>query len=172
MSFVEWLTFELDRRRWTKRELAQQAGVSESMVYQVLNGQRNPGFEFCVGVARAFELSPEVVLRRAGLLPPLPDEVAFERDLVRAFRQLSHQARAAILETVRSLAARVGSGSVVAEERAPYDVGPRTVQERLAYDMAEDLSRLSEEDQRRVFDLMRRLRGSSEAENNGTVEVD
>lgn len=45
----------------------------------VASSQRGPGLEFCVGVARAFKVPPELVLRLAGLIPPLPDDVDMQQ---------------------------------------------------------------------------------------------
>ncbi len=42
------------------------------MYDKVISGHANPGPDFCLGVARAFNQPPEKVFRAAGLLPPLP----------------------------------------------------------------------------------------------------
>ena len=81
-DFVCWLTTELDTRGWTNSELARRADVGFSTVSRVFSRQQNPGLDFCIGVARALDLPPEDVLRRAGLLPPLPPSVTEEREIV------------------------------------------------------------------------------------------
>ena len=47
------------------------------MINGIINGQTNPGLDFCRGIARAFNMPLEDVFRRAGILPELvelPDE--------------------------------------------------------------------------------------------------
>jgi transcriptional regulator with XRE-family HTH domain len=71
-KFVAWLEREMGDRRWTSADLARAAGVYTATVTRIRNGDRQPGADFCRGVARAFELPPDWVFRLAGLLPPLP----------------------------------------------------------------------------------------------------
>ena len=82
-TFVSWLEKELKARGWTMRELARRAGLTHVTISNVLNGTRNPGVEFCLGVARAFREPPELVFRRAGLLP---DRQGIEDELYDRFR--------------------------------------------------------------------------------------
>ncbi len=73
-DFVDWLGQELKKRDWSYQELANRAGITRSAVSTVMTHRQGPGLEFCKGIARAFHLPPEVVLRTAGLLPPLPGD--------------------------------------------------------------------------------------------------
>ena len=59
----------MKRRGWTQNELAKRSGVSQFTVSSVLSGKRSPGAGFCVKVAGALGLPPEMLLRRAGILP-------------------------------------------------------------------------------------------------------
>jgi len=68
--------------------------------------QRNAGFDFCVGVARAFGERPEAVLRLAGLLPPVPATVAEEDEILAIVRHLPSVKREAALDMLRGLAKR------------------------------------------------------------------
>lgn len=72
IEFTEWIEDEMTKRGWTIRETARRAGLTHAAISNVLNDQRNPGWNFCVGIARAFGKPPEDVMRRAGLLPRLP----------------------------------------------------------------------------------------------------
>lgn len=69
-NFVDWLGREIEERGWTYQELADRGGFTRSAVSTVMTRRQNPGLEFCKGVARAFFIRPETVLRMAGLLPP------------------------------------------------------------------------------------------------------
>jgi len=73
-DFVNWLGRELEERDWSYQGLADRAGFTRSAVSTVMTRRQNPGLEFCKGVARAFHMRPETVLRRAGLLPPVPGD--------------------------------------------------------------------------------------------------
>ena len=78
--FSEWLQSEMDNRGWSQADLAREAGVTRAAINGVLTGARGPGNELCVAIANAFHLTPEVVFRAAGLLPPArePDPLASE----------------------------------------------------------------------------------------------
>lgn len=166
MEFPRWLLAEIESRGWNKSELARRAGLNDSTVSMVMSGKRNPGFDFCVGVANALEVRPETVLRQAGLLPSEPPEVAEETGLLVVFRGLPQRLRQVVVEMVNSLARAQRAGDLgLAEDRVAYETyEPRTFTERVAIGLARDLERLSEDDQRRVYDLMRRLRGDDRAE--------
>ncbi|HIP95961.1 MAG TPA: XRE family transcriptional regulator, partial [Anaerolineae bacterium] len=56
---------------WSYSEVARRGNISSARISQVIAGEK-PGRAFCEGIARAFGLSPDDVMRRAGLLPPLP----------------------------------------------------------------------------------------------------
>jgi len=173
MDFNNWLLAELGKRGWTRRELARRADISESTVYMILGGQREVSFDFCSNIAKALDLPPDAVMRRAGLLPPLPSMPSVEekeRNLLTWFRRLAGPVQDAIVSTVQSLAAKVGPQY---PDEVDGEPGPRTLKEQLAYSMVEDLDQLSPEDQARVFDLMRRLRGDEgERSEDGSLSVD
>lgn len=82
-TFVSWLENGIKARGWTIRGLARRAGLTHVTISNVLNGTRNPGVEFCLGVARALREPPELVFRRAGLLP---DREGIEDELFGRFR--------------------------------------------------------------------------------------
>lgn len=66
-----WLTSEMERRGWSNSELARRADVTHTSISRAINGS-TPGLDVCTGIAHAFRMPPEQVLRLAGLLPPLP----------------------------------------------------------------------------------------------------
>jgi len=103
-KFVTFVNTNLEERGWTYNELARRANLSSGGVSRVMTGQRNPGFDFCVGIARALSEPPEKMLRLAGLLPALPPAVAEESEVVGLFRRLSSQTRSVIVITLRGLA--------------------------------------------------------------------
>ena len=98
-----WLSRELETRGWSLRELARRAKISPSSISQVLNGQYVPGNMFCRGIARAFQIPPEIVFRKAGLLPAPPQYIAKERELLDYFRYLNEQQQDDFLIQIRAL---------------------------------------------------------------------
>lgn len=92
-DFTDWLNGELNERGWGYNELARRAGVSGGSISHIMNLRKNPGYDVCMGIAKAFEMQPEDVLRRAELLPPLPAAVEEEREAVRILRQLPPKAQ-------------------------------------------------------------------------------
>lgn len=73
-KFTHFIEEELERRGWSRADLARASGISQSMLSHIWAGTRNPGTEVCEGIARAFKMPPETVYRAAGLLPPVARE--------------------------------------------------------------------------------------------------
>lgn len=98
-NLATWIIEELERRDWSQRKLAKEAGLSHTQVSNVLAGNRNVTFEFCQAVATAFGESTENVMRVAGLLPPLPSSGDQLLDqVVETFKRLPMEKRKAVLE--------------------------------------------------------------------------
>jgi hypothetical protein len=129
------------------------------MISMVASEQRNPGLEFCLGIAKALDETPEAILRRAGLLPAIPKAVAEEEQACRTFRELSDPARLMALELLRALSTTNGEGwGAVADARAPYRVGrPRSASDWIRQEVDRLLPDLSLADQQRVLDLAQGL---------------
>ena len=104
-AFLTWVQSNLEDRGWSYSELARRMGdMTPAGVARVFNDNRGPTFNFCTGVARAFEEPPEKILRQAGLLPRLPPPVAEEREAIGILRRLSDQVRENALAMLRALA--------------------------------------------------------------------
>ena len=72
-EFVIWLDQELLQHGWSDHQLARRAGLSHSVISRARSGAA-PKWEACDALAKALDLPPEIVFRKAGLLPPLPGE--------------------------------------------------------------------------------------------------
>jgi transcriptional regulator with XRE-family HTH domain len=57
MNFAEWITSELNRHGWSRREAARRGGFSASILDKVINGYSKPGIKFLQGLAKAFDIS-------------------------------------------------------------------------------------------------------------------
>lgn len=85
----EWILQEAEARGWSLREVARQAGLSQPGISHVISGDRNPGPDLCLGLAKAFDYPPENVFRMAGLLPPEPPRKGRLRRVLWMVNQLS-----------------------------------------------------------------------------------
>ena len=101
MEFGDWLSEELKNRRLTQSELSIRAGVSQGAIAHIIAGRRNAGAEVCEGIARALRLPPEIVFRKAGLLPPARDENPTDEELLHLFDKLDEGEQEDILNWIR-----------------------------------------------------------------------
>jgi len=74
MNLGDFLQQHLKSRRLNSRTLAQQAGVSESVISNLLrvgtgNGHKKPDPATLLAVAKALEVSPSLLFQLAGYLP-------------------------------------------------------------------------------------------------------
>lgn len=103
-NLVDWITEEIKNRGWSIRELARRANLSHATISNILAQQTNPGFDFCVGIASAFDVPAEYVLRKAKLLPDLPYGPLEDMNLKEMYdlmRNLSPLERRGVLEYAR-----------------------------------------------------------------------
>ena len=102
-TFSEWLENELEKRGWKPVELANKANISRGSLSTILSHQRRPGPDVCLALARALSLPPELVFRRAGLLPPAPEPAPGEAELVQLFHELDPAHQEIVLTIVRAI---------------------------------------------------------------------
>lgn len=105
-DLATWLNERVSERGWSLRETARRVGVSHTTIINIANGQVRASPELCQGLARVFGVPPEEVFRRAGLLPPAPDETPTIRELVHLFSQLPAEEQDDVIAIVRTLLAR------------------------------------------------------------------
>ena len=72
-TFSPWILEQLESRDWSQAEHARRSGLSRTAISDVVSGNANAGYSLCIAIAKALELPPESVLRKAELLPPNPD---------------------------------------------------------------------------------------------------
>jgi hypothetical protein len=68
-DFASWLDEELSQRGWDEGQLSERSSVSVEALGKARRGAPL-SWEACVKIARALEVSPDVVLRKGGGLPP------------------------------------------------------------------------------------------------------
>lgn len=101
MDFVEWLTSELQKRDWTAADLARNARISKGSISNIVSGARQPGKDVCEGIANAFKIPPEIVYRRAGLLPPLSNNSENKEELLHLFDMMDEDNREDTMDYAR-----------------------------------------------------------------------
>ena len=129
--FTDWINEEVKKRGWSFRELSRRAGISSPTISQVMNNQANPGLNFCTGIAQAFNIRLEDVLRKANILQPEPEEVAEEKEVLRLLRERTEErARVALQEVTKpeqfasSTAEQIIHTMVHAMMATYHDMGP------------------------------------------------
>lgn len=102
-EFKAWLNKEVNARGWSRAEAARRGGFSAPLFEQVMNGQTKPGMKFCRGIAKAFGISTEDVMRRAGLLPTYGDILPEARAWSDRLRALDEDKRSQAIDVIERL---------------------------------------------------------------------
>lgn len=116
MNFSEWITQELDKRGWSRREAARRGQLSGSILDKVISGESQPGITFYKGIARAFDISLVEVLIKAGEVDPrdLSDESLNEQ-----FARLAPWQQRMVLRFIDSITQDDTNG-----ENSPLQIAP------------------------------------------------
>ncbi|MBT7069538.1 MAG: hypothetical protein HN975_01445 [Anaerolineae bacterium] len=72
-KFNQWLNDEEEKRGWTDYRLSAEAQISSSVLSRARQGSL-PKWDACQSIAKALGISPVIVFRKAGLLPPAIEE--------------------------------------------------------------------------------------------------
>lgn len=99
-ELIDWLDTRLVERGWTDYALAKRAGLSHTVISKARSGIR-PGWEACTAIAKALDVSPEVILRMAGLLPKPPGYDAGLEELTMLYGQMSADVKEEFLRWAR-----------------------------------------------------------------------
>jgi transcriptional regulator with XRE-family HTH domain len=100
-----WLREEIDRRGWSAREFGRRIGVSKSHTSRLVRGDIPPSDKLCPNIAKALGINPQEVMRRAGKLPPLPDDYdkRQEQELCETLQCLSYADRVCLIRFAKFL---------------------------------------------------------------------
>ena len=92
------------QQRLTQGQLEIKSGVKRSTIAMIEQEKReNPTVDTLVKLAVALGVTPDDIIHRAGILPPLPPSVADEGELLRLYRRLDDTQRQTVLVLVRVL---------------------------------------------------------------------
>ncbi len=74
--FLEWVDEIEEKMGWTDNKWTTTAGISASVLNRARHDGIIPKWDACVALAEAAKISPILAFRKAGLLPPGPEEHA------------------------------------------------------------------------------------------------
>lgn len=122
-TFSEWIEEQLNLRGWKPADLARAARVGQTTISNIINGNRNPGPDFCISIARALNVPTELVFRKAGILPPsLEERRAADPKLDEAMlilEQLDEAQRETVLTMLRGFQQQPGAAPATPQPVAP-----------------------------------------------------
>ena len=72
-TVIEFLEDNMKKCNWSQADLARKSGLDTSLVSNILSGRRNIGVTSANAIAKAFKIPPEIIFRKAGLLPEVLD---------------------------------------------------------------------------------------------------
>jgi len=78
INFGQWLQFEREKRNWSQSDLARLTGLHRQIINKTENGVSMPAVETYLALAKAFNISPITIIRKAGLLPEGTEATNFE----------------------------------------------------------------------------------------------
>ncbi len=104
-EFIAWLDQKLREHYWTDSQLAQAAGISQSVISRARSGTR-PGIEACIAIANAVGSHPIEVIVRAGLVPPPADWTPDREEWNAIFETLGDDDRENLLDLARIMRTR------------------------------------------------------------------
>lgn len=105
--FSEWLQGELDKRKWTRADLARHSGLTPAALSHIMAGTRGLGPKAAAGIAKALGIKTEDVLRVAGVLDEEKGADSLQiRNTIALMRQLDDRDQSDIESMVRALKER------------------------------------------------------------------
>ena len=102
-EFWRWFNEEREKRELSFRAVEKMGGLAHGAIAKRERQELPPTYNICVAIARAFRMPLDEVLRRAGLLPPAPDEDPRLKELIHWFMQLDETAQTLILDMLEGL---------------------------------------------------------------------
>lgn len=63
-NFIKWLQRQMDREGINQTELAERSGLYPSNISQVLSGDKNPGVDFFIKLAKGLRLPPGYIFEQ------------------------------------------------------------------------------------------------------------
>ena len=100
-EFLDWINENLQKRGWTRADLARRTKISQSAYSMIFSGQREPGNDVLSALAKVFDLDLENVFRIAGILPAPKEWSPTQAEWDDVFDRLSPQDQEELLQIAR-----------------------------------------------------------------------
>lgn len=105
-EFVAWLEDWQKRENWSGvTEMAREIGISHPSLIGIMSHGKQPSYSVCLAIAKRARVSPEFVLRLAGLLPDNENANQEVEEMVGVFSQLPHEEQKRMIEIAKTLLA-------------------------------------------------------------------
>ena len=135
-DFWLWVEREMAARDLSFYQLERDAGVGNATISRPAREWREPTLMVCQAIARGFDISPEDVLRRAGILPPTQTDAGIDARAA----YLIHQLRELLAMLPPDQQERIMSTTILMAE-ALATAAEATEQAKKAQDRNQELSR-------------------------------
>ena len=101
-ALSEWIHYESEARGWSLREIGRRSGLSAATISKLARGERNEiERKTWEGLARAFEMTVDEVMARAGMMPDRGDvlpELKAWSDKLRQFSPADRERFVAVVD--------------------------------------------------------------------------
>ena len=95
---------ELQERGWSAREFGRRVGISHAHAARIVNGEVKPSLNLCNEIAEVLDTSPQDIMSRAGILPPISADDQFRQNALWLLDEAqSDETKAAILDAMRGI---------------------------------------------------------------------
>ena len=127
-GFVEWLHARLKEKRWSPANLAQAAGVYQSVISGLLNREKGLGVDVAKKLSVGLGVSQYDIFRVAGLIDEdlLPDDQAAKEYLRLLAAIKDDDARQDAIDTIQTVLRRVAQRSNANEAKPAIRPTPST----------------------------------------------
>jgi len=112
-TFGDWLLERIEYKGWRQAELARRAHIQDATLSRIITGSRQVGPDVAQSIARALEVPPEQVFRKAGLLPTASPREEDIEEAVWILGKLSARMRLTVLAMLRGLPTGESAGGGV-----------------------------------------------------------
>lgn len=102
-NFSAWLQQEIDTRGWNQAELHRISGLSRTIISDVLSDKVSPGYNFYIAVGKALHIPGDMVMRLAGLLPPVSEKTENHEMFLYILDQLNESDQETIMNLMQVL---------------------------------------------------------------------
>ena len=88
VSLGKFIEDELARSGMSQADLARKSGLDTGWISNVISGTKQLGLKSMVGLSKGLGVPTDMILRAAGLLPPVPAKTEQSEQLLYLFNQL------------------------------------------------------------------------------------